>query len=541
MAGNLNTWAERTFEKYKRQVAQLMGVRPVDVQFVVESHYAGDDPNHQHPAWTSGTVIHIVKPWLDQHPNDEGMVVHEMVHAFLGTGSSGDKWHEQYADFIRGKLGLSVDSSEQNAQFFTWLDRQDPTALRRLGQEMADGSYQGADFKNIVGVNYEKAREAFDNGDNLQPHADDPNVIGYHGGHTGVDPKTGQPVGSDGGGNQPGTVGGIEADYNNDGVISQDEYNRFIKSSGGGDGNGGHKRDMIREKRNAISMYTNTLMAWGIPIDQNLTQLMQEGADKRYSADTFLRYLRDTPEYRAAFQGIFKKDGTLRMTEDQYIQTMKDYASVASQAGVNMPHNLAVWAIKHDVTPSEYADRATAISSLNRNKDLFANFSKELAQTGLAGPKGVTKAELAKFVLGTGNKAWKDLWQDAVTRNSAVMAGLTFKKHADGYLDLHRNVIERISGRDMTAEQMDQAFQLASSLLLSDLPAAKIQGLGLKKHEVVAAAFGGHGSAEARAKLSRIETSAKAQADNEIAAGPAFVGEGGRLTSQGGGKQGYTE
>ncbi len=536
MAENLNQWAQATFDEYKAKIAALMGVRVTDVNFKVAQTGNG-------VAETSGNTITLDPDWFKKHPNDVGAIIHETVHAFLGSDSSGDKWHEGLGEYVRSKLGFPASSGyhAEERDFFLWLDKQRPGSVRRLTQEMADGSYKGADFQAIVGVNYQTAHQAYTSGARLAaPQPGDPGYIpgpGHAGPGPGGSPTGGSSTGA--GGGDTVNVGGLAIpDTDGDGTISAEEYKAFMDSGGGG-GDGNH-RARERAKRDAAADYRALVQSYGIPMSNNISQLIDQAVARKYGENTFMEFLRKTPEYHETFRGIFEPGGEMRMTEAEYIQTIKDYKNIASQAGLNMTDKQAIWNIKHDVTSSEYADRADSISRLNRNSELFAAFKKELVDNGVAKPGDVTKKALQKFVLGQGNKLWADLWQDSVTRNQAKLASLTFKKHSSQYLNLNENVLEKISGRDLSEDQMNAAFNLAADVLLKDLPSAHIQGLGLSKKAIVAAAFGGKGSAEARAKIERVQKNAEAANTNELAAAPSYVGEGGKLGSQSGLREGYT-
>lgn len=63
------------------------------------------------PASTSGDVITLNRRWFREHPNDDGCVVHELVHVVMHCPRMDDSnwWMiEGIADYVRDKLGYTM-------------------------------------------------------------------------------------------------------------------------------------------------------------------------------------------------------------------------------------------------------------------------------------------------------------------------------------------------------------------------------------------------------------------------------------------------
>lgn len=267
-------------------------------------------------------------------------------------------------------------------------------------------------------------------------------------------------------------------------------------SSGGGTGT-------AQANDNTKKFFLNTLKELGIAITPNLTQLVNNAIAKKYNAENFMFYLRQTKEYHQRFTGIFRKDGTLKMSEAQYLSNLKQYENIASKAGINLNGGQLDWMFMNNVSPSEFADRAVAYSRLNRNQALYNSFRAELIQRGVK-PKDITKKGLLRFILGEGNKQWYDVWQDAVTRNAATQAGLAVgKKNALEYLP--QGLIERISGMGLSESALNKGFEQLADDIANLLPDSRFFGSGLTTGDFVTLRFGGKGRQAIADKVKEIQ------------------------------------
>ena len=63
------------------------------------------------PATTSGDTITLNLRWFQEHPDDDGCIVHELVHVVMHCPRMDDSnwWMiEGIADFVRDKLGYNM-------------------------------------------------------------------------------------------------------------------------------------------------------------------------------------------------------------------------------------------------------------------------------------------------------------------------------------------------------------------------------------------------------------------------------------------------
>lgn len=268
------------------------------------------------------------------------------------------------------------------------------------------------------------------------------------------------------------------------------------------------------EKHNP-SPYLKILQDLGIRLTGNLQQLAKNAEAKAYDVGTFMFYLRKTKEYRQEFTGIFRKDGTMKMSETQYISNRNQFESVASRAGINLGPKMMDWLFLNNVSPSEFSDRAAAITQLKRNKDLYRAFRQELLQAGQK-PGQVTRKNLLKFVLGRGNPQWYDLWNDAVVRNAAQQSGLAVgRRKAVEFLP--QGALERISGLGLSPTALNRGFEQLADDITNLIPDSQLFRAGLTVDDLVTLRFGGKNRQAIKEKVDRIMAERNLSAEEKVA------------------------
>ena len=121
------------------------------------------------PAYASGNTITVNGEWISRHPDDFGMMVHELVHLIQRYPSGGNKpgWLvEGIADYIRWwryepeaprtpinpARASYRDSYRTTAWFLAWLTaRYDRSIVPRLDRALRERRYEDALFKEITG------------------------------------------------------------------------------------------------------------------------------------------------------------------------------------------------------------------------------------------------------------------------------------------------------------------------------------------------------------------------------------------------------
>jgi hypothetical protein len=119
-------------------------------------------------AYTSGKTITIAASWINKHPGDYGMVVHELTHVVQSyrRPGRGTGWLvEGIADYIRffqyepGKLGpinarrAHYDGGyRETAAFLAYVtEKYDKVIVRKLNAALRAGDYKDELFKKYTG------------------------------------------------------------------------------------------------------------------------------------------------------------------------------------------------------------------------------------------------------------------------------------------------------------------------------------------------------------------------------------------------------
>lgn len=131
------------------------------------------------PAYASGSTITISGPWIKQHPDDFGCVIHELTHVIQAYPNSRGKpgWLvEGIADYIRfWKYEPEVprphidrekasyrDSYRTTAAFLAWVSsKYDRRLVPKLDKALRDGKYTDAIFGEVTGRNLDALWEEF--------------------------------------------------------------------------------------------------------------------------------------------------------------------------------------------------------------------------------------------------------------------------------------------------------------------------------------------------------------------------------------------
>jgi len=122
------------------------------------------------PAYCSGDTITVSVEWLTEHPEDIGMLTHELTHAVQTYPKGEPGWFtEGLADYARKIYGPKVqpdwalperltprNSYKQSyrvaGRFFEWLDAKHPGSIDKLHRRMQTGEFVVEDFERITGT-----------------------------------------------------------------------------------------------------------------------------------------------------------------------------------------------------------------------------------------------------------------------------------------------------------------------------------------------------------------------------------------------------
>jgi hypothetical protein len=168
---DLAPWGDKAktlVEKWHPKIAELLKSEgftpPSRVKLVFKKNMEG-------VAGTSGDTITIAADWVKQHPDDYGMVIHELTHVVQSYPGNDAGWLvEGIADYVRffhfepktrlGRLDAKAsyrDGYRTAARFLAWVERtQDKEAVRKLNAALRTGRYDQRLFKEYTGKDLDR-------------------------------------------------------------------------------------------------------------------------------------------------------------------------------------------------------------------------------------------------------------------------------------------------------------------------------------------------------------------------------------------------
>ena len=127
-------------------------------------------------AHTIRNKIVIAGNWVKQHPEDTGMVVHELAHAVQAYPRGGPFWLvEGIADYIRfykyepktRLRGINPerqsyrDGYRTSAQFVAWLEKTNPGIVQKINEAIRKQEYQNVMIRETTGKSVEQLWDEF--------------------------------------------------------------------------------------------------------------------------------------------------------------------------------------------------------------------------------------------------------------------------------------------------------------------------------------------------------------------------------------------
>jgi len=127
------------------------------------------DPNLKIPAHCSGDRVTVGVKWLKAHPEDIGLLTHELTHSVQAYPKSDPGWMtEGIADYARSLYGPEKqpgwnfpkklranqsykDSYGVTARFLVWLEEKHPGSVDKLHRAMQNKTFEIEDFSEFTG------------------------------------------------------------------------------------------------------------------------------------------------------------------------------------------------------------------------------------------------------------------------------------------------------------------------------------------------------------------------------------------------------
>jgi hypothetical protein len=162
---DVKEWAEKArdlCEKWYPVISETLASKdftpPREVRIVFKDEKKGI-------AYTSGAKITVVADWIRKHPDDYGMVIHELCHV-VQSYQKGVGWiTEGIADYVRyfkyepkpspPKISPKAnykDGYKTSATFLAWIEKnKDKEIVRKLNELLREGKYKEDVFKEWTG------------------------------------------------------------------------------------------------------------------------------------------------------------------------------------------------------------------------------------------------------------------------------------------------------------------------------------------------------------------------------------------------------
>jgi len=299
-------------------------------------------------------------------------------------------------------------------------------------------------------------------------------------------------------------------------------------TSGGSSGSGGSSSGSGGSSGTPVQAYLTQLQGLGIALTASVRAFAGQAAASGWSGAEFLFFMRQQAWYKNEFPGIFNKDGSMKMSESQYIAQKNAYEDIANTLGFNLTDKMAGLAFKNDLSVNEFRTRYQAERLIKDNPVYFRQLRATLKARGLDLP---THKDLAQFLMNEKPAEFYKVWREASARGSAIMAGMTLSKHpaiGNNETAIGRAGILRIAKMGLSPTQLSQGFAQLADLLVQDLPEAQAMGQGVDKRDFQKAVFGGKGSARAREKVQGLLRNIDAYYNEQRAASQlSSTGQGG--------------
>jgi hypothetical protein len=162
---DVREWAEKArelCEKWYPLIAETLSSKdftpPREVRLVFKDEKKGI-------AYTTGAKITVVADWIRKHPDDFGMVIHELCHV-VQSYPKGVGWiTEGIADYVRyfkyepkpspPKISAKAsyrDGYKTSATFLAWIEKtKDRDIIRKLNERLRGGGFKEEQFKEWTG------------------------------------------------------------------------------------------------------------------------------------------------------------------------------------------------------------------------------------------------------------------------------------------------------------------------------------------------------------------------------------------------------
>lgn len=224
----------------------------------------------------------------------------------------------------------------------------------------------------------------------------------------------------------------------------------------------------------------------GINVDKYIDQAIRSGAGN-VDQVAYALIIR-SPEFRARFPGIFRANGTLRMTPQEYIQREDTFRSVAAQHGFALSKSSIGNLVKNNVSGEGFALRARGIQLAQTRPDIVASLNSQIDRANRYRAKhnqplikriGSTK-DAVNFFTGQADQTLYAIYEGA--QFEAVQRSL-------GLETASASQLARGTAGVLSLEQIEEGYMEIASRLRKAAP--ELKGFGITQKELEILEFGG--------------------------------------------------
>ena len=153
---------EKLVKEWEPKIAEIFGTaperRPKSVKIIFREMSG--------VAYWDGKAINVATQWVNAHPEDAGLVVHELTHVLQGGYRKGPGWlTEGIADYVRfgvmeaGHFGIKINPEKQKPRdsyrvtgyFLFQAEKKYPGLVKKLHETCASAQDAEAAFKTFCG------------------------------------------------------------------------------------------------------------------------------------------------------------------------------------------------------------------------------------------------------------------------------------------------------------------------------------------------------------------------------------------------------
>lgn len=261
-------------------------------------------------------------------------------------------------------------------------------------------------------------------------------------------------------------------------------------------------KQTLQEIRNQLR---EMLQGLGLrPVQFN--NLIDKAVRNGWQPEQFESAVYQSPAFKQAFPGIFRGDGSLRMSPGEYRAVTDSYKEIAQRYGLygELGKGRLGNLIKGNVSPQELSDRFSAVQRMKQYAPAFESFQKLVA--GSTGNK-MTQENVYEFVMGKSPSEFYDLWEAASVGAAAGGAGVNLSAAE------MRSIATRVPGIQ-TEESMYSGFQELASKIKTLMPMSQLANMGVNKGDLIELQFGGPKAADIASRVDQIIRNFEGQQDD---------------------------